>query len=58
MLFNSWEFFVLLLITFGLYYIPALQKLQIPILIAASLVFYGYHQPVLLLLLLPISRCC
>ncbi|AEI45239.1 membrane bound O-acyl transferase MBOAT family protein [Paenibacillus mucilaginosus 3016] len=52
MLFNSWEFFVLLLITFGLYYIPALQKLQIPILIAASLVFYGYHQPVLLLLLM------
>src|SRR5690606_34335765 len=52
MLFNSFAFVVLLLITFALYYTPRLSRLQVPILIAASLIFYSYNQPVLVLLLL------
>ncbi|HEX9104638.1 MAG TPA: MBOAT family O-acyltransferase, partial [Polyangia bacterium] len=52
MLFNSWPFFVLLGVTFALYYLPGLARLQVPILIAASFVFYGAHRPVLLLLLI------
>lgn len=52
MLFNSFIFIALLLITFGLYYIPRLAKIQIPILIIASLVFYSYDQIELVLLLL------
>lgn len=52
MLFNSFIFIILLAITFGLYYIPRLSKYQIPILIAASLIFYSYDQPAFVLLLL------
>jgi len=52
MLFNSLEFIELLLITFCIYYLPKLSKLQVPILILSSLIFYAYGQPVLLLLLL------
>lgn len=52
MLFNSYIFIVLLLITFGLYYIPKLSKYQVLILIAASLVFYSYDQLEFVLLLL------
>jgi alginate O-acetyltransferase complex protein AlgI len=51
MLFNSWPFFILLGVTLALYYLPALARLQVPILIAASFVFYGAHRPILLLLL-------
>ncbi|MBN1981131.1 MAG: MBOAT family protein [Chitinivibrionales bacterium] len=51
MLFNSFQFAILCSITFILYYIPALRKIQIPILIAASFVFYAYTQIYLLLLL-------
>lgn len=52
MLFNSYIFLVLLIITFGLYYIPKLGKLQILILIISSLVFYSYDQFHFVLLLL------
>lgn len=52
MLFNSFAFVILVLITFALYYIPRLSKIQIPLLVTSSLIFYGYNQPVLVLLLL------
>lgn len=52
MLFNSFEFLWLFLITFSIYYIPALRSVQVPILVAASLVFYSWTMPSLLLLLL------
>ncbi|UFH54596.1 MBOAT family protein [Spirosoma sp. KNUC1025] len=52
MLFNSFIFLGLLLITFILYYTPALSRFQILILILSSLVFYAYNQPALVLLLL------
>ncbi|HRG28109.1 MAG TPA: MBOAT family O-acyltransferase [Chitinophagales bacterium] len=51
MLFNSFEFICLLLTTFFLYYLPAIQKWQVFILIAAGIVFYGFFNPYLLLLL-------
>ena len=52
MLFNSFIFWGLCLATFALYYIPRLSKLQIPILILASLIFYSYKNVSLVLLLL------
>lgn len=52
MLFNSYVFLGLLSITFLLYYAPFLRKFQIPVLIVSSLVFYGYENPSLVLLLL------
>ncbi len=56
MLFTSFEFFILLLITFGVYYlpIPYFKKgsTQLVILILASVIFYGYYEPSLLFLLL------
>jgi alginate O-acetyltransferase complex protein AlgI len=52
MLFNSSEFLVLLGITFALYYTRALRSFQMAILLVSSLVFYGFHQPWLLTLLL------
>lgn len=52
MLFNSFIFIALLLVTFILYYIPRLGKYQVPILIIASLVFYSYDQLEFVLLLL------
>jgi alginate O-acetyltransferase complex protein AlgI len=52
MLFNSYIFLGLLSITFLLYYAPFLRKYQIPVLIVSSLVFYGYENPSLVLLLL------
>lgn len=52
MLFNSFIFIALLLITFCLYYSPKLSRLQIPILIIASLIFYSYDQFAFVLLLL------
>lgn len=51
MLFNSWEFLVFLAATLFLYYLPPLRRFQLPLLIAASFVFYGFHAPWLLLLL-------
>src|ERR1700743_2871765 len=52
MLFNSFIFVKLFTVTFLVFYIPQLKKYQIPILIISSLVFYGYNNPALLLLLL------
>ena len=52
MLFNSFPFIYLLLITFGLYYLPVSRRLQVHLLVAASFVFYSWSNPYLLLLLL------
>ncbi len=54
MLFNSWVFVVLLLIVFPAYHwvgrLPKASAAQVILLITASLVFYGYYMPWLLLL--------
>ncbi|GGB08561.1 MBOAT family O-acyltransferase [Puia dinghuensis] len=52
MLFNSFPFLILLLITFGVYYLPRISRYQVGILIISSLVFYAYDSPILVLLLL------
>ncbi|WP_445173766.1 MBOAT family O-acyltransferase, partial [Microcoleus sp.] len=52
MLFNSLEFLVFFAIVFTIYYFPPLQKLQVPILIIASFIFYSWSAPALLLILL------
>lgn len=51
MLFNSWEFVALVLVTMLLYYLRTLRRFQVGILVIASFVFYGSHNPLLLLLL-------
>ncbi|MBL8047351.1 MAG: MBOAT family protein [Chthonomonas sp.] len=51
MLFTAPEFAAFLLITFGLYYVPAFRRFQVQILVGASMVFYSWTQPILLLLL-------
>ncbi|MDB6073669.1 MAG: putative rane protein involved in D-alanine export [Verrucomicrobiaceae bacterium] len=51
MLFTRLEFLWLFLATFALYYLPGLRRLQVGVLLAASLVFYGWHSPELLVLL-------
>jgi alginate O-acetyltransferase complex protein AlgI len=55
MLFNSWEFLILLLITVPLYYLPvggAGRKVwQVLLLLAASAIFYAWEEPRLLVLL-------
>lgn len=43
MLFTSGSFVVLVLVTFTLFYLPILRRLQTPILILASLVFYSLN---------------
>jgi alginate O-acetyltransferase complex protein AlgI len=52
MLFNSFEFCLFLLVTFIVYYLPFMRRFQVPVLIAASFVFYASHTPWLVLLLL------
>ena len=52
MLFNSFIFLGLVLITLVLYYLPILSRFQVAILIISSLTFYAYNQPILVLLLL------
>jgi len=52
MLFNSFPFIFLFLITFGLYYLPVFSRFQVHLLVAASFVFYAWYQPEWLLLLL------
>ena len=52
MLFNSFEFVVLVGICMTLYYLPMFKKYQVPLLILASLVFYSFSNLPLLLLLL------
>jgi alginate O-acetyltransferase complex protein AlgI len=51
MLFTDLNFLYLFLVTFIAYYIARSSKLQIAILIAASFVFYSFHNPYLLTLL-------
>jgi alginate O-acetyltransferase complex protein AlgI len=51
-LFNSWPFVALVAIVFPLYYWKPVRRLQVHVLLAASLTFYGYHEPKLLLLLM------
>ncbi|WP_449394771.1 MBOAT family O-acyltransferase [Devosia riboflavina] len=54
MSFVSIEYAVLFCVVFGIYY--AIPKLQIPVLIGASLVFYSWgHHPFLLVMLLGVS---
>jgi alginate O-acetyltransferase complex protein AlgI len=55
MLFNSYIFLALLIAAFCLYYLKILAKYQVSILILASLVYYSYQNPVLVILLL--SSC-
>lgn len=52
MLFTSWSFFVLLIITFTLYYLPPFKKNQIILLVIASLTFYAWEKLWLLALLI------
>jgi len=52
MLFNSFVFIALLVVTLFLYYLPAFSRFQVQVLIISSLVFYAYEAPALLLLLL------
>jgi len=52
MLFTSFEFFVLVLLTFCVYYLPGLRTFQVPLLIVASFLFYAWSSPALLLLLI------
>ncbi len=55
MLFNSFEFLVLLAVTLVLYYLPIAGRLarvwQVGLLLVASSVFYGWENPRLLILL-------
>lgn len=52
MLFTDSKFFILVLITFVLFYLPVIRKMQSLVLIASSAVFYAYDQPYFLILLL------
>jgi alginate O-acetyltransferase complex protein AlgI len=55
MLFNSWEFLILLATTFALYHVPIpgmkRRTWQVVLLLAASAVFYAWNEPRLLILL-------
>jgi alginate O-acetyltransferase complex protein AlgI len=56
MLFNSWEFLILLCVTFALYYAPWSRgrhgkAWQVTLALAASVVFYGWEDPKLIGLL-------
>jgi alginate O-acetyltransferase complex protein AlgI len=52
MLFNSFPFAVLVIITFIVYYLLRRRVLQVLTLVMASIVFYGYAHPQLLILLI------
>jgi alginate O-acetyltransferase complex protein AlgI len=49
--FVSSEFLLLASVTFAVYYLPILRRAQVAVLVAASLVFYGRHEPHLVALL-------
>jgi len=55
MLFNSWEFLVLLAVTIPLYYLPVPKGIarpwQVGVLLLASAIFYAWEEPELLILL-------
>jgi alginate O-acetyltransferase complex protein AlgI len=53
-LFNSWEFLILCVLTLGLYYLPPLtvsKVWQVTVLLVASALFYAWEEPQLLILL-------
>jgi alginate O-acetyltransferase complex protein AlgI len=54
-LFNSWSFLILLVLTFALYHVPVpglrRKNWQVGLLLAASAVFYAWEEPRLLILL-------
>jgi D-alanyl-lipoteichoic acid acyltransferase DltB (MBOAT superfamily) len=52
MTFTSWQFGIFVAVVFGLYYLPALQRFQVALLVLASVFFYGFGQVELLPLLL------
>ena len=52
MLFNSFQFILLVVATLLLYYLPIARSWQVLILTVSSFVFYGSHEPWLLLLLI------
>lgn len=52
MLFNSFPFILLVLVSFLAYYLPMLRKYQVHMLILSSFVFYAWHYPTLLILLM------
>ena len=52
MLFNSFIFIILCIVTFFFYYAPRLSKYQVHILVLSSFVFYSYKSFILILLLL------
>jgi alginate O-acetyltransferase complex protein AlgI len=52
MQFNSWIFFLVVVLTFVTYYFAVPKKWQLLVLIAANLTFYSWHTPKLLGLLL------
>jgi alginate O-acetyltransferase complex protein AlgI len=52
MLFTTFEFLVLLVVTFSVYYLRILSKAQPYILLTSSLLFYGWNKPWLVALLL------
>ncbi len=52
MLFNSLTFVIFFLVTFFIYYLPYCRHIQVLILVVASLIFYAWSSPWLLVLLL------
>jgi alginate O-acetyltransferase complex protein AlgI len=52
MLFNSWGFLLFASVLFVLYYLPLMRRIQVGLLTLASLFFYGYGEPKLVLLLI------
>lgn len=52
MLFNSWPFVGLVLLSLGVYYLPFMRKWQVYVILAFSFLFYAYDSPWLLSLLL------
>ncbi len=52
MLFNSWPFVGLVLLSLGVYYLPFMRKWQAYVILAFSFLFYAYDSPWLLSLLL------
>ena len=58
MLFNSYEFVVLVALTLCVYYMPYVYRRgwQVYVLIIVSFVFYAYGQPWLLLLLIFVKQ--
>ncbi|WP_398470955.1 MBOAT family O-acyltransferase [Tardiphaga sp.] len=52
MTFTSWQFGAFTAIVLTLYYSPVFGRLQVPLLVASSILFYAFDQPSLLVLLL------